>query len=268
MSTHPKLYNTEAVVLKHTPFGEADYVVTLYTPDAGKLRAVVRGARKVKSRMGGHLEPLMHSSMLLARGKNLDTVNQAESREGFRAVREDLHRLSQALYMAELVDSITPDGQPNYPIFRLLLDSLRSLVEGAPVALLPFFQLQLLEHSGFRPELYRCVECDTTLEPSRHRFAPSQGGTLCETCRPERSTVLPLSLSCLKVLRFLQKGESEAVARLSLDSGILSELERLLGGLYAHVLDRDVRSARFLRLVAQSGAEGGEGLAEVGDARE
>ena len=254
MTTPPKIYKTEAIVLRHIPFGEADYVLTLYTPISGKLRAVVKGARRVKSKMGGHLEPLMRTSLLMARGQNLDSVNQAEALEGFRTIREDLQRLSQALYMAELVDSITPDEQSNYPIYRLLLDCLRSLATDAPPSLLPFFQLHLLEHSGFRPELHRCVECDSALAPGFHRFAPDRGGTLCDSCRPPRSTVLPLSLDSIKVLRFLQREEYVSTERLHLEPGTLLELERLLSALLRHVLDREVKASRFLRQAAQVGS--------------
>ena len=171
-------------MLKHLPLGEADYLLTLYTPNQGRLRATARGARKVKSRLGGHLEPLMRTSLLMVRGQSMDTVQQAEVLEGFRAVREDLDRLSQAIYMAELVDAATPEGQSNYPVYRLLLEAMRSLAGRAAPALLPHFQLRLLGHSGFMPELLRCVECEAVLEPERHRFAPGRGGCICDSCPP------------------------------------------------------------------------------------
>ena len=251
MTTPPKIYKTEAIVLKHFPFGEADYVLTLYTPNGGKLRAVAKGARRVKSKLGGHLEPLMRTSFLIARGQNLDTVNQAEVLEGFRSVREDLHRVSQALYIVELVDAITPDEQPNYPTYRVLLDVLRSLGGDASPSLLPFFQLRLLGHAGFMPELYQCVECGSTLAPKLHRFTPDRGGTLCDSCRPPNVSVLPLSLDTLKVLRFLQREEYVSVERLHLEPETLVELERLLEALLRHVLDREVKASRFLNQVAQ-----------------
>ena len=251
MTTSPKIYKTEAIVLKHFPFGEADYLLTLYTPNGGKLKVVLKGARRVKSKLGGHLEPLMRTSFLMTRGQNLDTVNQAEALEGFRTVREDLHRLSQALYMVDLVDAITPDEQSNYPIYRLLLDALRSLGGDAPPSLLPFFQLRLLGHTGFMPELYQCVECSSTLAPGLHRFTPDRGGTLCDSCHPPNVSVLPLSLDSLKVLRFLQREEYVSVERLRLEPGTLLELGRLLEALLRHVLDREVKASRFLNQVAQ-----------------
>lgn len=257
MTSTPKIYKTEAIVLRHFAIGEADYLLTLYTPNRGKLRAVAKGARRVKSKLGGHLEPLMSTSLLITRGQNLDTVNQAEALEVFRSVREDLNKLSQALYMVELVDTITLEEQPNYPIYRLLLDALRALAGDAPPSLLPFFQLRLLGHTGFMPELYQCVECGSTLVPGLHSFMPGRGGTLCNSCHPPKVSVLPLSLNSLKVLRFLQREEYISIERLRLEPETLVEVERLLEAMLQYVLDREVRAMRFLNQVRPGQNAGG-----------
>ena len=257
MTTQPRIHKTEAIVLKHLPLGEADYMVTLYTPNEGRLRAMARGARKIKSRLGGHLEPLMRTSLLMARGRSVDSVQQAEVLEGFRAVREDLDRLSQAVYMAELVDTATPEGQSNYPLYRLLLDALRSLAGPARPAILPHFQLRLLSHIGFMPELHRCVECEAALEPDRHRFAPGRGGCICDGCHPAGVSVLPLSLNTLKALRFLQKCERiDDAVRLRLDDETLTEMRRLMEAHLQYVLDREPRGTRFLGQVSQGSRVG------------
>ena len=267
MTPSPKIYKTEAIVLKHHAFGEADYLLTLYTPNEGRLRAVVKGARRVKSKMGGHLEPLMRTSLLISRGQNLDSINQAEVLEGFRVVREDLDRLSQAIFMAELVDAITPEGQSNYPVYRLLLEAMRSLAQRAPSLLLPYFQLRLLGYSGFMPELHRCVECGSTLEPGRHRFTPDRGGSLCDSCHPTQVSVLPLSLNTLKALRFLQREEyAGGVERLRLEQETLAEVKRLLDALLQHVLDRELKGAKFLNQVTLARAWDGAAPTAAGDA--
>ena len=77
--SEPKIYKTEAIVLKHADWGEADRILTLYTSKIGKMRAVVKGARKTTSRLGGHVEPLTHCSMMLVRGRQLDTVSQSQT---------------------------------------------------------------------------------------------------------------------------------------------------------------------------------------------
>ena len=126
MST-PRLYNTEAVVLRKTELGEADSILTLYTPHLGKIRAVAKGVRRPKSKIGGHVEQLVHSQMLLARSKSLDIVSQSQAIESFLPLRDNLWRTSSALYAVELVDRFTAEGEENYPLFRLLVDTLHWL---------------------------------------------------------------------------------------------------------------------------------------------
>ena len=267
MPNSPKTYKTEAIVLRHYPIGEADYVLTLYTPGRGKVRAVARGARRIKSKLGGHVEPPMRTSLFISNGQNLDSVSQAEVIEGFRPLREDLPRLSQALYMLELVDAFSQEEQSNYPLYRLTLDALRSLSGDAPSALMPFFQMRLLDYTGFRPELLRCVECDIDIEPGLHSFSPGRGGTLCDSCRPPGVSVLPMSLNAIKVLRFLQRESMPSAERLTLEPETLAELDRLLGSLLRYVLDRDLKSSRFLHEVAQKDSLGAAGIPKAEQAR-
>jgi DNA repair protein RecO (recombination protein O) len=170
MNAFQKIYKTQAIVLKHIPLGEADYLLTLYTPDNGKIKAVARGSRKMKSKLGGHVEPLMHTSFVLSTGRNLDVVSQADVIDGFRSIREDIQSLNVALYMMELVDKITEENQSNNNIYKLMLDCMHSLAKDPSPTLLQYFQLKTIEYSGFRPELYNCVECSNNIEASNIDF--------------------------------------------------------------------------------------------------
>ena len=116
--------------------------------------------------------------------------------------------------------------------------------------------MRLLDYTGFRPELARCVECESDLQPGLHSFAPGRGGALCDLCRPPGVNVLPMSLNAIKVLRFLQKEPMPSAERLALEPGTLAEVDRLLGSLLRYVLDRDLKSSRFLHQVTLSEAAG------------
>src|SRR5436305_15097079 len=115
----PRVYRSEGIVLKAYNYGEADHILTLFTPNAGKLRAVAKGVRRTKSRMAGHLDLFTRSSLLVARGRQLDIVTQAETLENFRAMREDLVRLSYGHYVSELLDSFSAEGLANEPLYAL-----------------------------------------------------------------------------------------------------------------------------------------------------
>ena len=127
--SRPRVYKTEAVVLKRTNLGEADNIVTLYTPNLGKIRAVAKGIRRPRSKLCGNLDLLTRSALLLAQGQNLDIVTQCQSIEGFPLVKNDLNRIGCALYIAELLDQFTVEHVENYPVYRLLNTDLLWLGE-------------------------------------------------------------------------------------------------------------------------------------------
>ncbi len=121
-------FRVEAVVLRHTDYGEADRILSLYTRQLGKTRALVKGARKVTSRKAGHLEPFTHVKLQLAKGRDLLLVTQADTIEAYLPLGEDLLLMGHASYVIELLDRLTyDDGTENSPIFRLLTDTLARL---------------------------------------------------------------------------------------------------------------------------------------------
>ncbi len=252
-----RLYRVEAIILKRTDIGEADRLLTLYTPDLGKIRAVAKGARKPSSRKSGHVELLMHSELLLAKGRQLDVVTQAETRHAFLPLQSDLQRLAYAYYLAELVDRFTEDGVENRPLFDLMLNALGWLTDdsNAPALLARFFELHLLQHVGYRPQLFYCVNCGKEIEPTENFFSAEAGGVLDLDCMETQKAkiaghgrdALPLSLNALKVMRFLQTREFETARSLRLDSELNVELERLLYRYIAHHLERNLKSVAFLQ---------------------
>jgi len=247
---HPKVYKTEAIVLKRINLGEADRLLTLYTPDLGKLRALAKGVRRPKSRLGGHVELLTHSLLMLARGKNLDIVTQGQTLNSFLPLRQELWQLSLGLYAAELVDRFTPEGQENYPLFRLLFDTLGWLGEaGAGEPTLVYFELHLLHYLGYRPQLHHCLACQSPLKPTTNYFSPSLGGMLCSSCRSQGGTVSRLSLDAQKVLRFYQDADYATARRVRLSQGLSGEVERVMRDYVEYLLEQEVRSARWLDLL-------------------
>jgi DNA repair protein RecO (recombination protein O) len=243
----PRVYKTEAIVLKRVNLGEADSIVTLYTPNLGKLRAVAKGVRRPKSKLCGHLELLTRSSLLLAQGQNLDIVTQCQSIEGFAQIKSDLKRIGCALYMAELLEQFTVERAENYAAYRLLNDDLLWLCNARnPNAVLRHFELQLLAHLGYQPELYDCVHCRTPLQRERNMFSNSEGGVLCPTCAGTGAVVRPVSVDGLKVLRFLLGNDGAAAERLRIEGDLSREVGALTRSYIRYILEREMRSLEFL----------------------
>lgn len=176
------LYRDEGVVLRTHKLGEADRIIVLMTGGRGKVRAVAKGIRKTKSRFGGRLEPPGHVSLLLYEGRNLDVVNQAESVEPYRAIREDLDRMADAMALVEAVDQVAQEGEPNRPLLKMLTGALRALNDAAerPALLVGAFYWKLLALEGVAPILDECVQCAS---PDVVSFDPAEGGALCRDHR-------------------------------------------------------------------------------------
>lgn len=245
-----RVYKTPGIVLRQRGLGDVDKIITLYTANFGKVDAVAKGVRRIKSRLAGHVEPLNHGSYMLACGRNLDIVTQAQTIESFPAIRADLDRLSRAFYIAELVDRWTEERADNFALYRLLLDTLRRLAQEERLDLnLRFFEMAMLVQAGYRPELGQCVVCGRPLEAEACSWAPGAGGVVCPRCRPREVSLRALSVDALWILRLLQRGHYDDVARAGITPELGEELERHLRDAVHYALDRDVRSAAFVDAV-------------------
>ncbi|MGB2582697.1 MAG: DNA repair protein RecO [Dehalococcoidia bacterium] len=243
----PRVYKTEAIVLKRTNLGEADNIVTLYTPNFGKIRAVAKGVRRPKSKLGGHLDLLTQSALLLAQGQNLDIITQAQSIESFLTLKSDIKRISCAFYIAELVDQFTAEHVENYPIYRLLHENLLWLCEARSCELvLRHFELQLLSHLGYQPELHQCLSCKSQLAPERNLFSASSGGVLCSACAGNEPTARSISVDALKVMRFLLSNDPTSANRLQMSRELSQEVEQLIREYVRYLLEREVKSLEFM----------------------
>ena len=124
---HQHSYSTTAIVLKRTDVGEADRILTLFTPHKGKVHVIAKGVRRFTSKRAGHLELLSHSLLQMALGRNLDLVTQAEVRENFLHLRSELWHMTCGFYLAELVDRFIEEHTQHLDVYNLLLETLRSL---------------------------------------------------------------------------------------------------------------------------------------------
>ncbi|MBV9280282.1 MAG: DNA repair protein RecO, partial [Chloroflexi bacterium] len=251
----PRIYRTEALVLKGYDYGEADRILSLYTPQAGIVRAIAKGVRRTRSRKAGHLDLFTRSNLLLARGRQLDVITQAETIESFQGMREDLWRSSQAHYVAELVESFGAEQLANYPVYALTVATLRRLASADRTGLaVRAFELQLLSMTGYRPQLHRCLHCDTLIAPQVNRFSPRMGGVLCPDCASVDTAAPPISVAALKLMRNLQTNENAVLQLTRLDDGVEGEVQRRLQEYIVHRLERLPRSIAVLEKLRIEGA--------------
>jgi DNA repair protein RecO (recombination protein O) len=180
----PGNFKTEAIVLRSIRLGEADRVLHLYTAERGRVGAVAKGVRRVRSRFGGRLEPLFRVRLVLHEGRGeLRTVTSAETVHAHPALRERREALERATQACDAVLRLFDSEEPNRPAYNLLcreLGLLDSNPGAATRAQALAFRLKLLLAAGFAPELSSCATCGA--REHLGAFSGAAGGVVCAGC--------------------------------------------------------------------------------------
>jgi DNA repair protein RecO (recombination protein O) len=180
----PLSFKTEAVVLRSIRYGEADRVLHLYSRERGRLGAIAKGVRRVKTRFGGRLEPLFRVQLVAHEGRGeLVTVTSAETVDAHRGLRERRASLERATQACDAVLRLLDAAEPNPAAYNLLCHELQLLdrePEAATRAQALAFRVKLLLAAGFAPELAACASCGE--REHLGAFSASAGGVVCPAC--------------------------------------------------------------------------------------
>jgi len=235
---------TLALVIRTIPFGETSSVVALFCREFGKLRALAKGAWRPKSSFDGGLDLLSMNQVLVLRKSSggLDLLTEASLESRFR-VGTSLAAVLGGLHVAELLDVLTADADPQPELFDVAHATLRRLSdwrgdESSLAGILLSTELAILRIVGHAPETSLCVECRGPLPSSgRTAFGMLEGGTLCPECRRGRRAVASLSAPALAALG--GRGEPPPAAA--------TEARAVITSYLAHLLGRPTRVAARLR---------------------
>jgi len=243
-----RVFRTEAIVLRRQDIGEADRLLLLLTPDHGKFRAVAHGTRKPAARKTGHVELFTLVDMLIRRRGEWYVVAQAETKNAFLLLREDLVRNTYANHLAELLDRFTSDQDSSRAELDLLARALGWLCEDLdPRTAARYYEIRLLALAGFAPSLHYCSVGQEPLEPQDQFFSVADGGVICPDHYFEQAHGMPISLTALKVLRHMQTQPWDAIKALHINTPLHLELERLTLAYITYLLEQRLQSVEFLR---------------------
>jgi len=239
MSGKPS-YKTKAIVIGRVNFGEADRVVRFLTPEHGKLAAVAKGVRRIKSRFGGHLELFGEVDLMLTKGRNLDTITSARLIWYPNQVVGNYDQLGLAFLIAGAVDKLTEPDHPAAALYSMVREALGALDAGAGGALFElWFKLRLLETLGYRPELGGCMSCGQNSPEAIYLFSTERGGIVCASdSRPLDSPITALQIKFWRLLCDYPYGTISHIA----DAAALADQTLpLCDGFYEHHLGSQFR---------------------------
>ena len=239
-----------AIVLRVVEFSETSSVVTLFTREFGKIRALAKGARRPKGPFESALDLLGLCRIVFLRKSAdvLDLLTEAKLERRFRPNRGNLSSLYAAYYVAELLSELTDDYDPHPDLFDAADSTLRGLeTDGAVARLILRFELTALRVLGHLPSLDKCVECGTGVAAvGRVPFGQLHGGVLCPACRVGKKQVVSVSAGVLETLARFAEPDSESWRTAEMDRRTEGELRAVLNHYLAHLLGHPARMHSYL----------------------
>lgn len=219
--------NTDGIVIREQNIGEADRLVTLLTRDYGVVRAFARGARRVKNPALSATQLLSYARFSIFQGRDSYIIDEAEPIEVFFPLREDLQKLSLALYLAELGGELSPELETAEEQLRLLLNCLHLLCENKKDEKMvkAVFELRMLSISGYIPNLVACSECGEFADEVMY-FDLVRGSLFCSACQP-KYPVERLPIGVVTAMRHIIFSESKKIFNFTLSDGGMNELSRI-----------------------------------------
>jgi DNA repair protein RecO (recombination protein O) len=230
-------FQTPGIVLSRSNFGEADRVIRFLTPYHGKISAVAKGVRRIKSRLAGHLEPFAETSLMLATGKNLDIVTSARLIWYPHNLTSSISRLNLAFMTTLAVDRLTESGQSQPKLYELLRATLHDIDSDASGSLMQlWFKLNLLNTLGYRPDLTECSLCDASDQATKYYLSASSGSLVCMRHDPKDAVFI--SMAGIKLWRLIFDNPYVTIAKIDQAEAISYETLPACDLLYEHHLGR------------------------------
>ena len=238
------LQRTEGIVLKTTPFGEADLIVTYLTSDHGIIKAFAKSPRKIKSRFGSSLEPLTHSKISFwgKEDATLPRLTQSDIINSFHSIRSSLRSYLRVSEIIELTLNVLAERDASSRTYSLLMNTLFAMETECEAGLLMlYYKLKLLEIVGFLPGLNGCGRCGKKGDA----FYLSHGSVLCERCSKGHEPYFSLSPGVINFYSSLLCWDLSKLNRLKPSEGLVSGLSRVIDEHVKYTIERELRTKAF-----------------------
>ena len=240
---------TRGIVLRQTETKEADKILTLLTPDAGKISVIARGARRKSCKYAACAQALAYSEWTLYQKGDWYYANDASPLELFTPLQLDLTAMALGFYFAEVTEAVTTADQPCGELLRHLLNGLYALahMKKPPRLVRPAFEVRLLSLAGYEPLADSCAYCGQET-PRRPMLDITQGVVRCAACGKEESgTSVPLDEAALAALRHCLYGDPKRLYSFRLEEESLRLFQRAAEGFLTSQLERGFRTLDFYK---------------------
>ena len=238
---------TEAIILKTFPLGEADRLVSFFGRSSGRVRGVASGARRLKNRYGSTLEVLSHVQIWYVEKETRDLVRiqQADLLESFHKAQSDYGLSTGLAVISEICELILPEHEVSEAMFRLILLAAREIERTGDWTLpLTYFAFWTVRLGGWLPRFDRCSLCSAEFGAAAAYHAPWEPGLLCEKCR--RPGMKPLHLEARQLAERFTSERLDRIENAQNIAAVLKELREAALNWIEHNSDRKLKAREFL----------------------
>jgi len=220
-----KIVKTKGIVLAETNFSEADKMLTVLTPDLGKISCVAKGARRLQNKLMPTSQVFAFSDMILYRGKS-DTyyINSAELIESFYSLRIDYDKLEAAMSCVKFIKKNIQENQSSVLILKLLLNTiyLLSIGEKNSEFVRDVYELKATCLLGYSPRVSSCVECGDT---NMIGFSMKKNGMVCKNCGIIDKSLIELKPGTIAAIKYIVGSDLKKLFSFSVSEDITKELQ-------------------------------------------
>lgn len=245
----------QGIILQKKNFRESDRFFVIYTDQLGKIEAVAKGVRKIKSKMAGHLDLFSVLNLMVAPGKTYYQIAGVDTEKKFLNLKSNLVKVILASFCLEIVNIFTKTEHPDLKIYLTLSELLEIFDDKKNkdhlklYGLSKFFILKLLAFLGWTPELYNCVKCKKKILPNRNLFDAGRGGLVCGAC--SRGGV-SISVAAIKILRFVLQKNLKSLSVIKINKNQLGEVIKIIDSFLAVHQDKELKSITWINYLTQS----------------
>jgi DNA repair protein RecO (recombination protein O) len=246
------IVKTEAIVLKKRDYRESSLLVDFFTNDFGKVKTIIKGARRNKANINGDLAIFSCNHIVFYESKHTDInkLTQCQLIDRFEKIRKDISKIAVASYFIELVDALSSVQDPNQELFETLKRSLELLGDNEyPSIIATVFQIKLLHLSGILPDLEACCVCKKRISPEGIFFSVFLGGILCKRCADSEPSGVNISQDALNAMKGISKLVLNKARDFDFPAPIRLELDDILRDIFRFHVERNLKSLDFLSKV-------------------
>ena len=222
---------TKGIIIAESNMGDFDKMLTILTPNLGKIECLAKGSRKPKSLLLAGSQLLCFGDYVLYKGSDNYSMNSCEIIELFYKLRIDLDKLKYVAYLTKIINDVTTENQNNYRILQLYLNTLYMLSETDknPELIISIFKLKLLCFLGFTPRIQECINCKQ--KENLQYFSLRDNGFKCEVCARQDKGALQMSESTVNAIKYIIMAPPKKLYSFNLKDESLNEL-KLITKLY------------------------------------